>query len=114
MQFPYTALSPTLGTQIEYDESELWNEVNRILDEDTESQFSVGQQLYFNLIHGCVNPAYFLDDEVVLNLEEYAIMKRFSIPPTQSIENAVYERLVTFSAIDDEVTAINKLKNKDG
>jgi hypothetical protein len=36
-------------------------------------------------------------------------MKRFKIPLAQDIDTAPYERLVIFSAIDDEYNAASKL-----
>ena len=99
--FPYTAISPTLGKPVTYTEDELWNEIDRIMAEDPERKFSLGQQCYYNLIH-CANPAYFLTDEVIIALEEYMTMKRFNIPFASNIDDAVYHRLVIFSAIDDE------------
>tara|TARA_Y100001938_G_C8015452_1_gene392315 strand:- start:578 stop:961 length:384 start_codon:yes stop_codon:yes gene_type:complete len=105
--FPYTAISPTLGKPVTYTEDELWNEIDRILDEDKERKFSFGQQCYYNLIH-CANPAYFLTDEVILTLEEYMTMKRFNIPFASNIDDAPYHRLVIFSAIDDEYNKATK------
>ena len=106
-QFPYKASSPTLGKMVIYDEDELWNEIERILAEDQQKKFSPGQQCYFNLIH-CANPAYFLTDEVIIALEEYMTMKRFNIPFASNIDDAVYHRLVIFSAIDDEYNRATK------
>tara|TARA_R100000329_G_scaffold150370_1_gene143112 strand:+ start:401 stop:784 length:384 start_codon:yes stop_codon:yes gene_type:complete len=101
LNFPYRASSPTLGRMITYDENELWNEIDRILAEDSENKFSMGQQCYYNIIH-CANPGYFLTQEVTMALEEYMAVKRFNIPLATSIDEANYHRLVTFSCIDDE------------
>lgn len=106
--FPYKATSPTLGRVVLYTENELWNEIDRILAEDSEQKFTTGQQCYFNLIH-CANPAYFLTPEVILTLEEFMAMKRFKIPLARDIDSAEYERLVIFSSIDDEYNAASKL-----
>ena len=105
--FPYTAISPTLGKPVTYTEDELWNEIDRIMAEDPERKFSLGQQCYYNLIH-CANPAYFLTDEVIIALEEYMTMKRFNIPFANNIDEALYHRLVIFSAIDDEYNKATK------
>ena len=114
LEFPYQAISPTTGVSVTYTEDELWCEIDRILAEDTQNKFTIGQQCYFNLINGCCNPAYFLNNEIVMNLEEFMMMKRFNIPLAKDIDSAIYDRLVTFSAIDDEYNAIMKLKKKDG
>jgi hypothetical protein len=97
-----------LGTQVLYTEEELWNEIDRILEEDAQQKFTMGQQCYFNIIH-CANPAYFLQPEVTLALEEYMAMKRFKIPISVDLDSADYNRLVIFSAIDDEYNAATKL-----
>jgi len=114
LEFPYTATSPTTGAQVLYTEDELWCEIDRILAEDDESKFTIGQQCYFNLIIGCCNPAYFLDSEVIMNLEEFMLMKRFNIPMASDIDSAIYDRLVTFSGIDDEYNALMKQKTQNG
>tara|TARA_R100000655_G_scaffold34461_1_gene67064 strand:- start:194 stop:505 length:312 start_codon:yes stop_codon:yes gene_type:complete len=101
-------MSPTLGRMVLYTEEELWNEIDRILAEDSEKKFTPGQQCYFNLIH-CANPAYFLTPKVIASLEEYMAMKRFSIPLASDIDSAEYHRLVIFSCIDDEYNAASKL-----
>lgn len=106
--FPYRALSPTLGQEVLYTEEELWNEIERILAEDTQNKFTAGQQCFHNLIH-CANPGYFLSSDVIISLEEYMAMKRFHIPLSVDIDSADYRRLVIFSAIDDEYNAATKL-----
>tara|TARA_A100000172_G_C3008176_1_gene98766 strand:- start:294 stop:662 length:369 start_codon:yes stop_codon:yes gene_type:complete len=108
LHFPYRTSSPTLGREVLYTEKELWNEIDRILAEDSEGKFTPGQQCYFNLMH-CANPAYFLTAEVIHTLEEYMAMKRFKIPLARDIDSAEYERLVIFSSIDDEYNAASKL-----
>ena len=107
MIFPYKAVSPTLGKYIWYDELELWNEIDRIIAEDVEKKFTLGQQCYFNLIH-CANPAYFFTNEVVMNIEEYMAYKRFKLPLARSLDEAEYNKIVIFSSIDDEFNATIK------
>ena len=104
--FPYKAKSPTLKKTITYTEDELWNEVDRILDEDTERKFTPGTNLYYNLVL-CADSSYFCTAETSFTLEEYMSMKRFNIPIARTIDEADYERLVIFSAIDEEMNAIS-------
>lgn len=104
--FPYKAKSPTLKKTITYTEDELWNEVDRILDEDTERKFTPGTNLYYNLVL-CADSSYFCTAETSFALEEYMSMKRFNIPIARTIDEADYERLVIFSAIDEEMNAIS-------
>ena len=104
LAFPYQAKSPTLKKQVTYDEAELWCEIDRILQEDVDSKFTQGQQLYFNLLH-CADSAYFIDSEVNIYLEEFMLNKRFNIPLAKSIDEAGFERMSLFSAIDEEYNA---------
>ena len=109
--FPYQAKSPTLKKSITYTEDELWNEVDRILDEDTERKFTPGTNLYYNLVI-CSDSSYFCTPETSFAMEEYMSMKRFNIPIARTIDEAEYERLVIFSAIDEEYTAISNEEMK--
>tara|TARA_R110000803_G_scaffold3866_2_gene13199 strand:- start:2389 stop:2766 length:378 start_codon:yes stop_codon:yes gene_type:complete len=104
--FPYQAKSPTLKKVITYTEDELWNEVYRILGEDKERKFTPGTNLYYNLVL-CADSSYFCTAETSFAMEEYMSMKRFNIPIARTIDEAEYERLVIFSAIDEEMTAIS-------
>tara|TARA_R100000808_G_scaffold11030_1_gene28767 strand:- start:85 stop:471 length:387 start_codon:yes stop_codon:yes gene_type:complete len=110
--FPYTALSPTLRKKITFDEDELWNEVDRIIAEDPESKFTQGANLYHNLVH-CADSSYFCDYETSIAVEEFMAVKRFNIPLYKSLDEADYERLVVFSAIDEEYNALIK-EEQDG
>lgn len=103
--FPYKCNSPTLHKEITYDENELWAEIYRILEEDKQNKFTPGTNLYYNLLL-CSDSRYFMDSEVNILMEEYMAMKRFNLPLAKTIDDAIYERLVIFSAIDDEYKAI--------
>jgi len=106
--FPYECQSPTLNKKITYDEDELWREIDRILAEDERGKFTPGANLYHNLIL-CADASYFLDSETNMVLEEYMAMKRFNIPLAASIDEVEYNRLVVFSAIDEEYNACIKV-----
>ena len=103
--FPYKCTSPTLHKEITYDENELWAEIDRILEEDSQNKFTPGTNLYYNLLL-CSDSRYFVDSEINLYIEEYMAMKRFNIPIAETIDKAEYERLVVFTAIDEEYKAI--------
>ena len=105
LTFPYDAKSPTLRKVITYDEDQLWSEIYRILDEGKDSKFTPGAELYYNLML-CADSSYFIDREMSLMLEEYMAMKKFNIPLATEIDSAIYDRVVIFSAIDDEYQAI--------
>ena len=44
-------------------------------------------------------------------IEEFMAMKKFNIPIASNIDEAEYERVVIFSAIDDEYQAIIRKEN---
>ena len=54
------------------------------------------------------NAPHWITNEVVMALEEYMAMKRFNIPFASNIDDALYHRLVIFSAIDDEYNKATK------
>ena len=112
LTFPYKCKSPTLHKAITYDEKELWNEIDRILKESENSKFTPGCNLYHNLLL-CADSSYFLDQTTNMTIEEYMVMKKFNIPLANNIDDAEYERVVIFSAIDDEYQAILR-KEQDG
>ena len=110
--FPYRAKSPTLKKEVLYDEQELWNEIDRVLDEDNSGKFTPGQQLYYNMLH-CADSTFFYDIDIIMLLEEYMMHKRFGIPLYTSLDNAQYERMSLFSDIYEEYLAIQRME-KDG
>lgn len=90
----------------------MWHEIKRILKENEDAKFTPGQQLYFNLLY-CADIAYFSDPETMLWLDEFMAIKRFNLPIATHIDDAVYERFVIFSAIDEEYNACIKLEQDE-
>ena len=116
LEFPYQATSPTLRKSITYTEEEVWLEVDRIVQESQGTSYTLGQSLWYNLIL-CSNMDYFYDPEMNFLIREYNMCKQFNVPPARSIDEAEYLKMVTFSAIDEEVNACTKHqqeKNKNG
>jgi len=115
LAFPYTAQSPTLKKNITYTEDELWAEIGRIVEQDSDGKFTLGAALYYSLVF-CADSTYFLTPETIFALEEYMAMKRFNLPLATTIDNADYHRLVIFSAIDEEFNALQSedMKKKNG
>ena len=110
-EFPYKATSPTLHKEITYTEKELWNEVDRVSAEDKKNKFSPGQQLYYNMIH-CSSPYSFFTPDMNMYIEEFSYTKEFNIPIAKCIDEAPYEKLVIFSAINEELNACKNRKMK--
>mgnify|MGYP003147054224 FL=1 len=111
LEFPYQAKSPTLKKVITFDEAELWREVDRILAEDTERKYTVGTNLYYNMLL-CSNVNYWLDQDTQLYLEEFMAMKQFNIPLSSNIDDTDYHRFVIFSGIYEEYNACIEAQQK--
>lgn len=105
LSFPYKAKSPTLHKIITYDEKELWAEIDRIAIQNKKNDYTLGTDLYYNLML-CADSNYFMSKETNMLIEEFMAMKKFNIPIASNIDEAEYERVVIFSAIDDEYQAI--------
>lgn len=111
--FPYTAKSPTLYKTIEYTEETLWEEVDRVIQENEKNSYTLGQSLWYNLSL-VANMINFFDPEINMTIQEYNMSKQFNIPPARSTEEMDYHKMVVFSAIDEEVMACQKRKQEDG
>lgn len=102
-----------MNKPITYTSSEIWEEVYRVVSEDEKRKFTPGQNLYYNIPH-FANPLFFKDQEVEFDIQEYAYIKRFNIPPAKCIDEADMNRLVVYSIIDEELTACDKrMKEKN-
>ena len=103
----YTAQSPSLFKQIEYDEKERWDEVERLAKEASGTKFSIGQQLYYQ-VHFFANPKFLFDSEYEQLIEEYYMMESFNIPFAKSLDEAPARKLRDFQIIKAEVMALQK------
>lgn len=106
LTFPYQAKSPTLHKTIRYDEKELWCEIHRLLDSYDSHNYTPGAALFYALLL-CADSSYFCTAETVFAIEEYMVTKKFNLPLATTIDDAEYERIVIYSAIDEEFNAIH-------
>ena len=115
LKFPYDAQSPTLKKKITYTEEVLWEEIARLIEESKDGKFTLGAALYHSLVF-CADSTYFLTQETIFTLEEYIAVKRFNLQLAKTIDDADYNRLVIFSAIDAEFKALQQeqIKKKNG
>lgn len=109
--FPYKATSPTLKTNIVWNETEIWNEFDRICEEAEDSKWSVGQSLYYQI------PLFakldlFMDDEFQEYIREYMMVKKFNIPIAKSLDEVEWPRYKYFEFIDEEINACMKRQKK--
>ena len=49
----------------------------------------------------------------MLWLDEFMALKRFNIPIASNLDDAIYEKVVVFSAIDEEYNACIKLEQDE-
>jgi len=107
----YTAQSPTLYSQVEYDEDEIWREVERIVEECEGKQFSIGQSLYFQ-IPFFANPQFFYRPEYDEWIEDVMLMDSFNIPLARSLDEAPAFRLEMYNIIKQELIACQNYKQE--
>lgn len=103
----YTAQSPTLFKNIQYDEDEIWEEIERIASEADGKKFSVGQQLFYQF-HFFANPRYLWDAEFDRIIEEYQLMESFNIPLARSLNDAPALKIRDFFIVKDELNFLRK------
>lgn len=109
----YRAQSPTLNKVIEYDDNEIWNELDRICKEDKEGKFTEGQQMYYNHFH-FVNCRYFHDTYLERLINEYYYCTRLNVPAGKDLDSTGALRLQLFSVIHTEIIAIENKRQQDG
>ena len=80
----WTAQSPTLGTVIEYDESEAWHEAHRIVDEAHREGFPVGSSLYHQ-IPMYSHHARFIDPDALRWMRELRLVRSLHCPPAATL-----------------------------
>ena len=85
LQYPYEAQSPTTREVIEWNETEVWEEIERIVSEKT--KYSIGQNLFYQ-IPLFANPIMFLDSECQEMIKDYHYCKDYNIPIARSIDEA--------------------------
>jgi len=104
---PYTAQSPTLYRRIKYDEAELWNEIERIAEEN--KKFPTGQWMYLCVpLFGDVN--YFIEDWMWDMIQEYNWIAKFNLS-LGDLDTVSTHRLDCFTLIDNEIINAKNYKN---
>ena len=103
----YTAQSPSLFREVEYNDEERWNEIERLAQEVEGTKFTVGQQLYYQ-VHYFANPRFLWDKEYDRLIEEFYVMQQMNIPFATSLDRAPSQRLRDFVTIKEEVAALQK------
>ena len=93
--------------EVEYNDEERWNEIERLAQEVEGTKFTVGQQLYYQ-VHYFANPRFLWDKEYDRLIEEFYVMQQMNIPFATSLDRAPSQRLRDFVTIKEEVAALQK------
>jgi len=99
---PYKSQSPTLYKVIEYDEEEIYDEINRILAEPGTQKFGIGQSLFYHLPLFC-DPSFVIPEWCWTMLEEYHLCTTFNIPIARDLDSANAWKLDCFNVIENEI-----------
>lgn len=96
-----------MGKTITFTEDEIWNECERIIQEDTKQKFTIGQNLYYNLSFFC-NPKFFYDREIERYIEDFYVSKKFNLPIALTLDESDARTIDIFRLISEELTACEK------
>jgi len=107
LEFPYKRQSPTIKRVKTYKNIEqVWEEIEMLVDQWKDSQFSLGRNLYFHLPL-FMNPQWIVNEEDNIFLKEYNWVKEFNIPLAQDLDSVDANKIEVFDIIRTE---INELK----
>ena len=100
---------------VEYkNKGDLFDEIDRILSEETTQKFGVGQSLYYQLPFFC-EPSIVIPDWCWNMIEDYYLIKNYNIPLSRDLASADVWIIDSFLIIENELNNIKKHKaNSDG
>jgi len=108
LQFPYKRQSPVTKKNREYNTlEEVQEEIELLSDTFSDSQFTLGRNLYFILPLFC-NPRFLVEQEYIDLIKEYNYMKNYNIPMARSLDEADSYKLDCFDIIQRELNAITQ------
>lgn len=108
LQFPYKRQSPVTKKNREYNTlEEVQEEIELLSDTFSDSQFTLGRNLYFILPLFC-NPRMLVEQEYIDLIKEYNYMKNYNIPMARSLDEADSYKLDCFDIIQRELNAITQ------
>ena len=108
LQFPYKRQSPVTKKNREYNTlEEVQEEIELLSDTFSDSQFTLGRNLYFILPLFC-NPRFLVEQEYIDLIKEYNYMKNYNIPIATSLDQADSYKLECFDIIQREINAVTK------
>ena len=102
---PYETQSPITGKVKRYDEEELEKEFELIAKEP--SKFTVGQNLYYQLVL-ISDMNRWMEDWCQEAIEDYMLTTRFNVPLAEKIDDLPWERVNNLFIIDNEYLSWQK------
>lgn len=99
---PYTAQSPTLYKEVVYDDGEIWNEIERLENEN--EKFSTGQNLY-HVVPLFADVNLLIENWMWGMIQEYHYVQRYNIS-LGLLDDVSAHRLDCFTIISNELNAI--------
>ena len=109
---PYTTQSPTLKKVTEYKTVEdIYEEIDRILNEEPTKKFGVGQSLFYQMPF-FAEPSDIIPDWCWHMIEDYFIIKKYNVPMAKDLKSVDAWTSDCFILIDEELENIKKHKAK--
>lgn len=114
-EFPYKTRSPSVGKVLEYKtKREIYEEIDRLLQEKGTKKFGIGQSLFLQMPFFC-NPISFIPYWCWEMIKDYQIVKEYNIPLASDLDSINVWQLDCFSVIKNEITNISIYqRTKDG
>ena len=110
----WKAQSPTLGKVIEYNEREVWAEVERIREEAVEQGWPLGHAL-FSQLPFFASPDWFLEPDVLRWMKDLRLIRATHTPAAVSLDdmsNAFAEAVILIE--QEEAAAMKHAREKHG
>jgi len=90
-------------------EKDIYEEIERIIDESSEKNFEIGKSLFFQLPFFC-NPASIISSWCYDIIEEYHLVKNYNVPIAENLELVNAWKMDCFNIIEKELKEIEKYK----
>ena len=108
------AQSPTLGKVVEYDEAEVWAEVERIESEAASNGWPLGHALFTQLPF-FASAHWFLQPDVLRWMKDFRLIRATRTPAAHTLDemsNAFAEAVIVIE--NEEAAAMNHMRGRNG
>ncbi len=112
LEYPYDALCPSDRTKRTFNDiTDVHCELTKLYDIAKDEGFNLGESLYTQSFF-FVNNSSLLDSKCQNRIKEYQFCKKFSCPPSASLESTPVDIIDDFMIIDEEVSLCLESENK--